>query len=69
MNEVDCKVIGTVLNFELVEENSQHLRGGHAAVDAHVCNGAVGRSEHGSLRKQNANQAFVLHYTFILIWI
>lgn len=55
MNKVDCKIIGTVFNFKLVEQNSQHLRGRHAAVDAHVCHRAVGRSKHCSLRKLNKN--------------
>lgn len=36
VHEVDGKVIGAVLDFELVEENAQHLRRRHAAVDANV---------------------------------
>lgn len=36
MDEVECKVIRTVFNFKLVEENSEHLRRRHAAVDANV---------------------------------
>lgn len=50
VHEVDGKVVGAVFDFELVEENSQHLRRRHAAVDADVGHRAVSRREHGCLR-------------------
>ena len=34
--EVEREVVWAVLNFELVEENSEHLRCGHTAVDTDI---------------------------------
>lgn len=50
MHEVDCKVIRAVFDFKLVEENSQHLRRRHAAVDANIGHRAVSRREYCCLR-------------------
>lgn len=55
VDEVKREIIRTVLYFELVEEDSDHLRRPHAAVDSDVCHRAVGRSEHCCLREQRVH--------------
>lgn len=57
MDEVERKIIWAVFNFELVEENSQHLRCGHAAVDTDISDRTERRREHGCLQKNKTDSS------------